>query len=76
MSAADRIPMAVLSEQLADAIDGRRVRSAVFTTFTFDPSFFELNVLPLLFDQTFGQADKLRRIQLEDAMRSVDHMAV
>ena len=70
------IPMKVLTEQVAEAIDGRRVRSAVFTTFSFDPGFFELNILPVLFDHPFSQPDKVRRLQLEDALRTVDHMAV
>ncbi|MBD3235947.1 MAG: hypothetical protein GF330_04530 [Candidatus Eisenbacteria bacterium] len=71
-----RIPAAVLSQQLADAIAGRRVRTAVFTTFSFDPGFFELHILPVLFDQSFSQSDKIRRIHLEDALRSLDEMAV
>ena len=70
------IPMKVLTEQVAEAIDGRRVRSAVFTTFSFDPRFFELNILPVLFDQPFSQPDKVRSLQLEDALRMVDHLAV
>ena len=70
------IPMKVLTEQVAEAIDGRRVRTAVFTTFSFDPGFFELNILPVLFDSPFSQPDKVRRLQLEDALRTVDHMAV
>ncbi len=45
-----KLPTAVLSQVLAEAIEGRQVRAAVFTTFSFDPGFFELNVLPLLFD--------------------------
>ncbi len=68
--------MKVLTEQVAEAIDGRRVRSVVFTTFSFDPGFFELNILPVLFDQPFSQPDKVRRVQLEDALRTVDHLAV
>ena len=70
------IPLKVLTEQVAEAINGRRVRSAVFTTFSFDPGFFELNILPVLFDQPFSQPDKVRRLQLEDALRTVDHLAV
>ena len=76
MSTADRVPMEVLSRALGEAIGGRRVRAAVFTTFTFDPGFFELHVLPLLFEQSFSQVDKVRRIQLEDALRQVDDIAV
>lgn len=70
------IPLRVLTEQVADAIKGRRVRSGVFTTFSFDPGFFELNILPVLFDQPFSQPDKVRRLQLEDALRTIDHLAV
>ena len=68
--------MRVLTEQVADAIKGRRVRSGVFTTFSFDPGFFELNILPILFDQPFSQPDKVRRLQLEDALRTIDQLAV
>ena len=69
-------PEAVLSRRLVEAVRGRRLRSAVFTTFNFDPGFFELQVLPLLFPQSFSQVDKVRLLQLEDALRDVDHMAV
>ena len=71
-----RLPEAVLSRRLAEAVRGRRVRSAVFTTFNFDPGFFELQVLPLLFSQSFSQVDKVRLLQLEDALRGVDHISV
>ena len=76
MSDSARWPEAVLSRRLAEAVRGRRLRSAVFTTFNFDPGFFELQVLPLLFPQSFSQVDKVRLLQLEDALRDVDHMAV
>lgn len=69
-------PQAVLSQQLGEALGERRVRSALFTTFNFDPGFFELQVLPLLFSQSFSQVDKVRLLQLEDALRDVDHLAV
>ncbi|MCH7549698.1 MAG: hypothetical protein IH969_09235, partial [Candidatus Krumholzibacteriota bacterium] len=75
MSAND-IPQAVLSEQIAGAIAGRRVRTAVFTTYTFDPGFFELNILPTLFDQPFSQVDVIRRVQLEEALRCVREVSV
>ena len=68
--------MHVLSQQIADAIAGRRVRTAAFTTFSFDPGFFELNVLPLLFDRPFAQPDKVRRLQLDDALGSVQSVTV
>jgi len=70
------VPMQVLAEEVKAAIADRRVKAAVFTTFTFDPGFFELHVLPVLFEQPFSQVDKVRRIQLEDALHSVEHVAV
>ena len=78
---ASRLPeaaLAVLSSRFAEAIGNRRVRTAVFTTYTFDPGFFELQVLPLLFQhQSFSQVDdKVRLQQLEDALRGVDHLSV
>ena len=33
-------------------------------------------MLPLLFSQSFSQVDKVRLLQLEDALRDVDHLAV
>jgi len=70
------IPQGVLSQQLGDAIDGRRVRTAVFTTYTFDPGFFETHILSVLFDKPFHQVEKVRRIQMEEAIRSLDDIAV
>lgn len=66
----------VLEDELKTAIRGRPVRAAVFTTYSFDPGFFELQVLPSLFASSFHQADHIRRIQLEDALRSTDAVAV
>lgn len=76
MTTDKNIPMAVLSERMKEAIDGRAVRAAVFTTFSFDPDFFELNVLPILFDRSFSQVDKLRHIELEDALKGIQDLAV
>lgn len=70
------IPLKVLTEQVAEAIDGRQVKTAVFTTFSFDPGFFELHILPVLFDRPFSQPEKVRRLQLEDALGTIDHLAV
>ena len=38
----------VLADALVSAIRGRKVKSALFATFEFEPEFFELNVLPCL----------------------------
>ena len=72
----NHIPQKVLSQQLGDMIAGRRVRTAVFTTYAFDPGFFEAHILPILFEKPFHQVEKVRRIQMEDAMRSLDDIAV
>ena len=72
----DHWPSAVLSQRVVEVLKERRLRSAVFTTYTFDPGFFELEVLPLLFPQSFSQVEKVKLLQLEDAMRNVDHVAV
>ena len=54
--AQSQLPLEVLGDALADAIAKRRVKTAVFTTFAFDPGFFELHVLPLLFEHSpFGK---------------------
>ncbi len=68
--------LAVLGEALQEAIAGRRVRAAVFTTFTFDPGFFELHILPNLFNRPFHQVEKIKRVQLEDALRMTDSVGV
>ncbi|MCH7571742.1 MAG: hypothetical protein IH891_02370 [Planctomycetes bacterium] len=63
------IPQQVLSDALKEKIAKRRVRSAVFTTYTFDPGFFELHILPLLFDAPFSQIETVKRLRLEDELR-------
>ena len=68
--------LAVLGEALQEAIAGRRVRAAVFTTFSFDPGFFELHILPNLFNRPFHQVEKIKRVQLEDALRSTEAIGV
>ncbi len=71
------VPQHVLSDQLSEVIGNRRVTSAVFTTFNFDPGFFELHVLPLLFpNEKFSEAEKVRLLQLEDCLRSLRNLAV
>ena len=66
-------PKRVLSDEISSVIDGRRVVAAVFTTYTFDPAFFELEILPLLFESRikggFSQVEKVRRVQLEECLR-------
>ncbi|HEY0405119.1 MAG TPA: hypothetical protein VGC89_05295, partial [Pyrinomonadaceae bacterium] len=72
----ESVPTRVLSDALQEAVRGRRVRAAVFTTFAFDPGFFEEEVLPLLFEQSFSHVPRLRLVQLEEALRDIEHIAV
>ncbi|MBA2360062.1 MAG: hypothetical protein H0V79_03820, partial [Actinobacteria bacterium] len=71
------IPRAVLSEHIQDCLKGRRLISAVFLTFQFDPGFFEQEVLPVLLDVSVSHAAAIRLVQLEDALRLLaGHIAV
>lgn len=67
----------VLADALASAIRGRKVRSALFATFEFEPEFFELNVLPCLFaDGAWSQMPNVKRQQVGDALRGLNEVAV
>jgi hypothetical protein len=71
------IPHAVLSERFQERMRGRRLRSAVFLTFRFEPDFFEQEVLPAVLDLPLSHVPTVRLLQLEDALQhSVDHVAV
>lgn len=64
------IPRAVLSDTLRGLLTGRRVTAGVFLTFTFEPQFFEEEVLSLLSDEMASAEPKLRMLQLEELLRS------
>jgi hypothetical protein len=71
------IPREVLSEHFQKLLEGRRVRSAVFVTFRFEPDFFEQEVLPAVLDIPLSHAPTIRLLQLEDTLRSeIDQVAV
>lgn len=63
------IPHAVLSEQFEERMKGQRLVSAVFTTYRFDPAFFEQEILPVFLDVGLSQVVAIRLIQLEDMLR-------
>ena len=66
-------PHAELSGRITDCIDGRKVVSALFLTYKFDPAFFELEVLPLLFSgASFSHATAIRAVQLDEQLRTID----
>jgi hypothetical protein len=65
------IPRAVLSEHFQERMKDRRLVSAVFTTFRFEPGFFEGEVLPVFFDVPLSHAGAIKLVQLEEALRSL-----
>lgn len=66
----------VLSDTIEDAIGGRRVKTALFLTYQFDPGFFETQVLRLLFSRGFSEKENIRRVQIDEELRKIDHLAV
>lgn len=71
------IPRAVLSERFQAHMKDRRLISAVFLTFRFDPAFFEQEVLPVFLDVPLSHVSTIRLLQLEDAIKlMVDEIAV
>jgi hypothetical protein len=65
------IPHAVLSEHFEERMQGRRLRSAMFLTYQFEPAFFEQQVLPVFLDVPVSHAESIRLVQLEDALRNL-----
>ena len=63
------IPSAVLSDRFKEIIGARRLVSAVFLTFKFDPAFFEQEIVPVLLDVPLSHAPAIRLVQLEDMLR-------
>lgn len=71
------LPRAVLSDALRERIGERKVRVALFTTYAFDPVFFEQEILPALLDIPQSSRDRVRPVQTEYALREeVRHLAV
>ena len=63
------VPHQVLSEHFEERMRGRRLLHAVFTTFQFEPFFFEQEVLPVFFDLNFSHVPVIRAVQMEEALR-------
>jgi hypothetical protein len=71
MSRTTTAPSEVLSEHFQERMRGRRLLSAIITTFCFDPGFFEDEVLPVFFDLPWSHAPAIKRLQVEDALRAL-----
>lgn len=67
----DDIPRAVLSEHIQERMQGRRLISAIFTTFRLEPSFFEAEVLPAFLDVPLSHAPAIKLVQLEETLRAL-----
>jgi len=65
---------AVLSQAMLDQIGEREIESAIFTTFTFDPEFFELEIIPLLLDRNlpYSTDDVIKRLTVRENLRSAN----
>jgi hypothetical protein len=62
-------PSEVLSQHVRTLLSGRRVRSAVFMSFTLEPEFFETEIVPLLAGDHLIQEPRMRLLQLEEELR-------
>lgn len=65
------IDQAVLSEELQRIMKERRLVTALFTTFSFDPGFFEQEVLRLFFEDEVSHLPALRTVQVEQALHGL-----
>lgn len=65
---------AQISQYLEDRLHGRSVKAAVFTTYTFDPEFFELDVIPLLLPEnsSFSIDERVKQFQVREALREAE----
>ena len=71
------LPQEVLFESLNEAVGIRSVEHAVFSTFSFDPGFFERQILPCIFpNRRFSSSENVRLIQLEDELRTTCNVEV
>lgn len=62
---------AVITEQLLELMGGRKVIAALFTTYTFEPDFFELEVIPLLLsqDMPYSSDERVKRFMVRENLR-------
>ena len=61
----------VISEELSFFLKNSEVKAALFTTYTFDPEFFELEVIPLLLagNSAFSSDSRVKQFQVREALR-------
>jgi len=61
----------VISDQLSEKIDGRKVQAAIFTSYNFEPHFFEIDVIPYLLKDTipYSNDERVKKYQVMEALR-------
>jgi len=62
---------AVISEKLLELINDRTVLASVFTTYTFEPEFFELEVVPLILgdSNSYSADERVKRFMVRENLR-------
>jgi len=65
---------AQISQYTEDILNSRSVRAAVFTTYTFDPGFFEQDVIPLLLpeNRSFSIDERVKQFQVRESLREAE----
>ena len=65
---------AVISDSLSSLINGRKVQSAVFTSYNFEPHFFEVDIIPYLLKDSipYSNDDRVKKYQVMEALRDSD----
>ena len=64
----------VISDELSEIIAGRQVQAAVFTSYNFEPDFFEIDVIPYLLKDTipYSNDDRVKKYQVMEVLRDSD----
>ena len=70
----DSIEYSVISDHWTQLIGERRVTHAIFTTFNFEPAFFDLEVVPLLLPggSGFSPDDRIKLMQVREQLREAN----
>ena len=65
---------AVITDRFLELIAEREVQAALFTTYTFEPDFFELEVIPLLLSQkmAYSTDDRVKSLMVRENLREAD----
>jgi hypothetical protein len=60
-----------ITQKLLELIGDREVRAALFTTYTFEPDFFELEVIPMLLDRksAYSEDERVKRFMVRENLR-------